>query len=164
MSRFSHSLIPLSLMCYAPHSASAQWRSAGLRKSESSWHILWLTKDADLDYDPKMHLWALHLRRAFVWSSFPPAPKGTDNHNVCHRGLGTAPQHPPGAMQPWPTVLKRKAQRSGEKSSFLPIFGLCQRVSAPQKEGHLEAWYVPTEGTVDLMVSPHYQQALPLQK
>lgn len=52
---------------------------------------------------------------AFVRSSFPSAPEGTDSRSIRHTGLGTAPQCPPGATQPWPTVSEWKAQKRGER-------------------------------------------------
>lgn len=157
MSRFSHSLIPLSLMCNAPNSVSAQWRSAGLIKTDSSWHILDLTKDADLDHDPKMHLCALHLWRSICLELTSPHPEGTDS--VCHTGLGSALRGPPGALLHQKGRQRKKKWR--EKFCF-PTFGLFWRASAPETEGH--PGHPTHRGTEALMVSPHHQQPPPLQK
>lgn len=104
-------------MCNAPN--SAQWRSAGLRKSESSWHIHQLTKEAGLDYDPKMHLCALHLQRSICsklvslrpwgdWQSrrLPPGPgSSSTTSSWCHTAVTRCNS-------------MKCTERSGEKSSF----------------------------------------------
>lgn len=109
MSRFSHSLIPLSLMCNAPNSVSAQWRSAGLIKTDSSWHIPGLTKDADLDHDPKMHFCALHLQRSICLELIPPAPRGLTATALEHRAGNSS------TMSSWcPTASEGKAKKRVE--------------------------------------------------
>lgn len=157
MSRFSHSLIPFSLMCSAPNSVCSMER-CWADKTNSSWHIPGLTKDADLDHDPKMHLCALHLQRSNCLELISPCPEGTDSHSVCHAGLGAALQCPPGA----PLHLKgRQSKKWGEKFCF-PTFGLFWRASAPETEGH--SGHPTHRGLEALLVSPHLQQSPPLQE
>lgn len=139
-------------MCSAPNSACAWRRSAGLRKSKSSWHIHRLTKDADFGLWSKNALMCIApMRKHLFGARFPSSPWGLTAIAFTTQALEQLQNVLLVPHSPSPLYLNERHRKEWRKKFLFPTFGLCQRASPL---GHLRAQCVPTGKNEGSVVSP----------